>query len=100
MLEIIDNYFLPDSVNEDCYFSSYAKLNKPSFEEAQTFSVETVFCDKSFGIHKPWYFLPDEQIKIISKHIPDIYLLKDLYVNFRNTEPYDHIENIDYIFPL
>ena len=39
--------------NEDNYFSyqNVVSLSKPSFQIAQTFSVETVFHEKSFGIH-------------------------------------------------
>jgi len=42
--------------NEDNYFSyqDTVYLSRPSFEIAKTFSVETVFHEKSFAIHAPW----------------------------------------------
>ena len=47
---------------EDVYFSggcSEIFINKPDFEDAKEFSVEKVFNDKSFGIHKAWANLKD-----------------------------------------
>ena len=65
--------------NEDMFFSNLIYknniiLNKPSFEESQLFSVESSFCDKSVGIHKPWLELywKQEHLNIIKLHIPDI----------------------------
>jgi len=57
MLEIIDNCPYKDSINEDLYFSQECPeiyRNLPNWEDATHFSVETVYEDKSFGVHKPW----------------------------------------------
>jgi len=85
MLEILKNgeFFKNKnkmlSYNEDLFFSNLIHnndiiLNKPSFEESQLFSVESSFCDKSVGIHKPWkaYYWTQEHLNIIQRHIPDI----------------------------
>jgi len=58
MLEILNLYPYTNEMSfvyEDWYFSKYA-LNKPTFEKAKQFSIESVFSPKSFGCHKPWYF--------------------------------------------
>ena len=89
MLEIIKNnkINLNEHFHEDIFFSNYEFLYKPPFEEAITFSVETVYNNKSFGIHKCWDYISHEELKNISKYIPDIYKLIDLQKNFI------HIEN-------
>jgi len=66
--------------NEDTYFS-YQKevpLNKPSFTKAQTFSVETVFHEKSFGIHAPWKHLNKYEMGFLKNKYPDISTLIEL----------------------
>jgi len=47
---------------EDIYFSKACPeitRSVPDFEDAKEFSIETVFNDKSFGVHKPWPYLKD-----------------------------------------
>ncbi len=64
MLEIIDNCKY-DNRPEDVYFSLSCpdiKRNIPSFNKAMKFSVETVYNDKSFGVHKPWAHLKRDYI--------------------------------------
>lgn len=59
MLEIIDNCPYTNQP-EDVYFGKACPeifRNIPSFENAKEFSVETVYNDKSFGVHKPWVHL-------------------------------------------
>jgi len=54
MIEIL-NQCPNTNMNEDVYFSNGCDeitINKPSFEEATLFSIETVISNKSFGIHK------------------------------------------------
>jgi hypothetical protein len=50
--------------HEDGFFSGGcegARPSKPSLEEAETFSVETIFNGKQpFGVHKAWYHMPDK----------------------------------------
>lgn len=66
-------------INEDLFFSNVicnnnVILNKPSFEDAQLFSVESSFCDKSIGIHKPWkaFYWTQHHLNVIKTHIPEI----------------------------
>lgn len=61
MLEIIENCKYSNQP-EDIYFSKACPeiyRNQPSFEEAKEFSVETVYNDISFGVHKPWRHLKE-----------------------------------------
>ena len=60
--------------HEDNYFSYQTKvtLNKPSFIKAQTFSVETIFHEKSFGIHAPWKYLNKYELEFLINKYPDI----------------------------
>jgi hypothetical protein len=65
MLEILDNcskYYAGDMLhNEDGYFSGACNditMNKPSAEDAQEFSVETVYTGKQmFALHKAWVYI-------------------------------------------
>ena len=60
--------------HEDNYFSYQTKvtLNKPSFIKAQTFSVETIFNEKSCGIHAPWKYLNKYELEFLINKYPDI----------------------------
>jgi hypothetical protein len=66
--------------NEDLFFSNVIYnnnniiLNKPSFRNAQLFSVETAFSNISIGIHKPWRegYWSQKHLNIIKRHIPEI----------------------------
>jgi hypothetical protein len=54
-------------INEDIVFSNYIK-NKPSFDKAMRFSIETTFSENSFGLHKAWCypgFISKEEFEII-----------------------------------
>lgn len=82
MIEICDKVpqnFINHS-NEDLYFSyqNIVALNKPSFQDAQLFSVETVFHEKSFGIHAPWKHLNKYELDFLIKRYPEIQTLIDL----------------------
>jgi hypothetical protein len=76
-----DNWY-----GEDLFFSNTCveypldvDINKPSFDDAQKFSVETVFYDKSVGIHKPWLYLTEENIEILKTHFFDLEKLIDIH---------------------
>jgi hypothetical protein len=61
ILEIIENVPYPDGLSEDEYFCIYNKvipLNRPTYEDAQLFSMETVYSPRCFGLHKPWLHEP------------------------------------------
>jgi hypothetical protein len=66
--------------NEDNYFcwQNVVNLNRPSFEEAQKFSVETVFHEKSFGIHAPWKHLNKYEMNFLIERYPNIAKLIEL----------------------
>ena len=77
MLEIIEENDLSNNKsNEDIVFSDnddslkQLYINKPTFEEAKEFSIEHVFSDKSFGIHKAWKFHTDENLDKINNFCP------------------------------
>lgn len=66
---------------EDGYFSvdcSGAKLKRPSHEEAREFSVETVYSPRSFGVHKPWLHLSQENKKALEARCPGLEELRRL----------------------
>jgi hypothetical protein len=77
MLEIISKcgdrkQFSPQQLhNEDAFFSQVCNdrvnIKLPSFEDAKEFSIETVYSDKSFGIHKAWEYQDAFQLMNINK---------------------------------
>ena len=71
---MITQHVIPCQVNEDIYFSiqRVIPLNKPTFEDAQQFAVETVFYDTPFGIHAPWKHLPMHEMRILLEKYPNI----------------------------
>jgi len=70
MLEILDKCPTLNH-NEDGFFSTGCEgaiPSKPSAEEAEEFSVETIFNGKQpFGIHKAWYHLSEKQEQLEDK---------------------------------
>ena len=80
MIEICEKVNINIVQNEDIYFSyqTIVPLNKPSFQEAQTFSVETVFHEKSFGIHAPWKHLNRYELEFLINKYPEINTLIEL----------------------
>jgi len=80
MIEIcekVDKNFTPHEDNYFCYQNTVS-LNRPSFQDAQKFSVETVFHEKSFGIHAPWKYLTTYELEFLIHRYPDINTLKEL----------------------
>jgi hypothetical protein len=66
---------------EDVIFSNgcgIVEVNKPTEEEAKSFSIEQVYNDNSFGIHKAYDYLDTNNIDKISKWCPEITTLKRL----------------------
>jgi hypothetical protein len=80
MIEICEKVNHNFTENEDNYFcyQNAVSLNRPSFQEAQTFSVETVFHEKSFGIHAAWKHLNKYELEFLIKRYPDIQTLIEL----------------------
>jgi hypothetical protein len=55
MLEIIEKCPYSEGMPEDVYFSmAPIEMKKPTYAQAQLFSVEQVFSPVTFGCHKPW----------------------------------------------
>ena len=74
MIEIcekVDKNFTEHEDNYFCY-QNEVLLNRPSFLEAQQFSVETVFHEKSFGIHAPWKYLNKYELEFLVNKYPEI----------------------------
>lgn len=60
MLEVLNKHSIYHKngflINEDVFFSIHT-TNKPSLEEAKNFSIELVYNDKAFGVHKAYKYL-------------------------------------------
>jgi len=79
LIELLNN--CETTRDEDRYYSTGCNdipIYKPSFEEAKEFAIEGVTSNKSFGLHKPYKYLTEEEIKDISEWCPEITKLKDL----------------------
>ena len=74
MLDII--HTIPyENQPEDVYFSSYTQ-NKPSPEEAKHFSVEHIFYEEPFGVHKIWTTLSSDNMQYLRERYKEISLLE------------------------
>jgi hypothetical protein len=77
MLHIIQYYNHPHKgiMNEDIYFSmacQHLKMNRPSYDLAKTFSIETVFHPDPIGIHKPHFSEDDCREMLSISHFPSL----------------------------
>lgn len=71
MLEIINRKVWNGVENEDLFFSFNHGMKKPSASHASNFSVESVYTDRSFGLHNCWnQSLKDEQIANLKRINP------------------------------
>ena len=74
MLEIINECNDLDKLNhlpEDGFFAipcNNIKIKKPTFSKARQFSVETMFFDKPYAVHKAWRYLPRDKLEILKKN--------------------------------
>ena len=78
MLEIIENVKWKYD-NEDLYFcKNYPNvvINKPEYELAMTFSVESVFSEITFACHKPWIEYHYPEFKLLYPEIVELQLLQ------------------------
>jgi hypothetical protein len=48
------------------------ELNVPTIEQAKEFSVETIFSNNSFGLHKPWNYLTTMEINLLKNNFPEL----------------------------
>jgi hypothetical protein len=65
-----------DNIDKNNFINN--NVYKPSLEEAKFFSVETIYNEMSFGIHKPWLYLNDNELESIKKLFPELDLLCEL----------------------
>lgn len=86
MLEIINKCDY-NNKPEDYYFTQSCNdlinRNLPSINEAKKFSMEGVYNDISFGIHKPWSHLNKKDIIKKEKYCKGLLKLKELNKNFK-----------------
>ena len=84
MLEIINSCKVKDENNylmEDRVFSDGCNnitVYKPSIDEAKNFAIESVNNNKSFGLHKTYDYLNDEDINSIKGWCPELNKLTEL----------------------
>ena len=89
MVEIINkcpNIMYPDAIdqslnNEDVFFSfgcDKVSVYKPTYEEAKCFSIEQVYSNKSFGIHKAYVYLNKDNFNELKSYCPEIIQLVEL----------------------
>ena len=65
--------------NEDVYFANpCVSIFKPSMDNAKFFSTESIYSDKSFGVHKPWAYLDKDKMEDKIKHCSPLKELWDL----------------------
>lgn len=78
---------------EDGFYSNTIhNLNKPPPELAALFSVETVYSKVFFAVHKPWGWLPLENINEITKNCPGFSELMELQDNYLQIDYESHAE--------
>jgi hypothetical protein len=69
-------------IAEDQFFNGYyfpqVEIVKPSISQAMNFSVETIYAEKPFGIHKCWMWLNKNELNNLFLKYPDIKILAQL----------------------
>ena len=70
MLEIINNHSRSPEENEDVFFTKTSyNLKIPNVDTANRFSNEKIYSQNSFGVHKPWNYLTENEIKNKEKNV-------------------------------
>lgn len=83
MLEILKQIPYEYGIYEDKYFSLShfescpVSIYKPTYEHAQKFSVETVFCPDFFAVHKPWLYVKPKELELMVNACPNLRELMD-----------------------
>jgi len=63
ILDILKKSKRNSNQNEDVFFTEKEhNLNIPDITTANKFSNEGIYSDESFGVHKPWWYLNEEEI--------------------------------------
>lgn len=88
-------------IAEDMFFNGYnvkeVNVLKPSFDEAKSFSIEAVYSETPFGVHKCWSGLEKDKYEYLKTKYPDIQTLEDLNTDNRIaiiTAIYGNYDNI------
>lgn len=83
MIEICHHRGFDNVTMEDYYFTRYhsVPMNMPPFEQAMHFSIEQVFNDTSFGIHKIWCYSSAAQINHLIEKYPKSNIAKLIELN-------------------
>ncbi len=81
-------------IAEDWFFNGYfvkdVTVYKPSFEKAKEFSIESIYYERPFGIHKCWSGLNNHQLHILKNKYPGMNEL--IKLNMQNLENLENIE--------
>ena len=63
ILDILKKSKRNSNQNEDVFFTEKEhNLKIPDITTANKFSNEGIYSDESFGVHKPWWYLNEEEI--------------------------------------
>lgn len=63
MLDVINKFKRKDTQHEDQYFTEKEhQLYIPNITTANRFSNEGIYSDESFGVHKPWWYLNEDEL--------------------------------------
>jgi hypothetical protein len=84
MLEICNTIWPRQGICEDVYFTCQlvVPMYMPTWEEAKSFSVECIFCEKSFGIHAAWKYMTPSELQFLVEMYPEIQTLINLQSAF------------------
>jgi len=75
----IINKFIYKGEPEDMFFAfNSSSANIPNSNDAVNFSVETIYSENSFGVHKPWIFLNNDDITKLSNRCKNLDKLIEL----------------------
>jgi hypothetical protein len=80
MIEIINKCPM-NTENEDLFFSfgcDKVDVYKPTFEDAKNFSIEHIYSQNSFGIHKAYNYLNNTELDKVKSYCPQIIELGEL----------------------
>jgi hypothetical protein len=94
MLEIVNNCLYQPGRPEDVYFSkgcNNIQIDKPNDLEAKLFSVENIYSEKSFGVHKSWVLIREPQYNMERQ----CYGYNELY-RLNNTEYFESNKQIEF----
>jgi hypothetical protein len=81
MLEIVNSLSEIKEIAEDIVFSvgsNTVKARKPPFDLAKEFAIEMIYVPRSFGVHKPWLWLSQDELNQLKNDCPGLQTLIDL----------------------